>query len=86
MKSQLDIFPKIQDLYKVDLNVNGGEGWKALSINKDLSSEEFLMDGDESSFDWKLYLEKKSDEFKNKSSYEEVLSTLETKTKQYNKN
>lgn len=80
-----DIFPKNRDLYNLDLNVLFQNKWKKGAIDEFNKTQEFLLEGIENKFSWKMYLEKKTSEFQNKSSYEEDLTELLTKRKSFNK-
>lgn len=85
-QAKVDIFPKIKDLYSCSLLGRFAGKWSPIEFKEDnIVSENFLLDGDESDFGWKIYLEKKASEFKNKSSYEESLSKLLYEKKYVNK-
>ena len=84
-RGTFDVFPKSKDLYNLDADLLFENKWKKASIDKSNRTQDFLLEGIERKFSWKIFLEKKSSEFQNKSSYEEELSELLTKTKSFNK-
>ena len=80
-----DIFPENKDLYSLNLDLFFQKRWQKAEIDLKNKTQDFLLEGTESKFSWKMFLEKKISEFANKSSYEEDLSEMITKVKSFNK-
>lgn len=80
-----DIFPENKDLYNLNLDLFFEKKWEKAEIDSRNKTQDFLLEGTENKFSWKMFLEKKISEFANKSSYEEEISELLTKVKSFNK-